>query len=775
MSQYPLVPAARAPSSKRARRSALPHGSVLLLGLALGLATGVARRASAAEPELRIRVAGDVVHVEDGARPVAEYRFRESPFKPYLAQWATPSGIGILRDAPHDHLHHHAMMLGIGAGGVDFWGETPGCGRQHHRGLDDLRIASRGGMDVAELRQRLDWCREAGAPPVLREARSLAIGRCAGASLLTWTSRLDPGPGRESVELDGRHYFGLGLRFVESMDRGGEFLNADRAEGEVVRGTERLARSRWCAYRATAEGRPVTVAVFDDPGNPRHPATWFFMTAPFAYLSATLDLSRSKLVIERSEPVRLRYGAALWDGTPSREEIDALYRQWRETFAARTTGADAAGAPESAPARSDAVEVPPAWPQWRGPTGTGVSGETGLPVEWSETSGIAWKRPLPGWGNSTPAVCGDAIFVTSQEEEDLLLLRLARSDGAIAWRRKVAEGRVPRKERLSKRGDERRAQVFHETQNFASPSPVTDGRLVAVHFGSGDLAVYDFEGRLQWRRNLQAEHGKYTVWWGHANSPIIHEGLLISACMQDSLLDLPGGRSESYVVAHDLRTGRQVWKTLRMTGARAESNDAYTTPLLRSTPVGTEMVVMGGTWIDAYDPRDGRQIWCLRGLGGNRVITGPTLGEDMVYATVGMRGALFALRPGGRGELSEGDIAWRWRRGTPDSPSPVLWRDRLFIVSDRGIATCLDAKQGEAIWTERLPGDYRASPLVAEDRVYFTNMSGLTTVISAAGEFRKVAENQIDDRTTASLAVADGALYLRGRRALYCIRSDAGS
>ena len=308
---------------------------------------------------------------------------------------------------------------------------------------------------------------------------------------------------------------------------------------------------------------------------------------------------------------------------------------------------------------------------------------------------------------------------------------------------------------------------------MASPTPVTDGELVVVHFGNGDLAAYDFAGRQLWQRNLQKDHGPYTIWWGHANSPVLWKDLVISVCMQDSLDDLQKEPSPSYVVAHDKRTGEQKWKTLRMTGASKEPCDSYTTPIFRKVGDRDEMVVMGGNQLDAYDPATGKQLWFFKGIHGNRVITGPTLGDGVVYATGGMRKPTFALKLGGTGELPESAVCWRTpdKEVTPDSPTPVLWKGLLFAVTDDGIATCRNAASGELKWRERLGGDHKASPIAADGKVYFLGRGGKCTVVTASAKFEKLAENQIDDETTASMAVADGRLYIRGKKALYCVGS----
>ncbi len=409
------------------------------------------------------------------------------------------------------------------------------------------------------------------------------------------------------------------------------------------------------------------------------------------------------------------------------------------------------------------------WPQWRGPNGDGMSEESGLPLKWDEKTNILWKCPLAD-GASTPVVWGDAVFVTAQDGDVLLLVKIDKKKGAVAWSRKVDTAEMPSKAQpRGKTGDERRHQKFHQLHNMASPSPATDGEVVIVHFGNGALAAHDFDGKQLWIRNLQKEHGDYTIWWGHANSPVLFKDLAISVCMQDSLADLGGDKAPSYVIAHDKRTGERKWKTDRMTPAQSEHCDSYTTPIFHKTKDGLEMIIMGGEQIDAYDPATGKQLWYLPEVSGNRVITGPTLAGDMLYATQGMRGPLLAMKLGGEGKLTKDVIAWKATDTTPDSPSPVVWKELLFFVSDNGFAHCVDAKTGEEKWKERLPGDYKASPLAADGRIYFLNLAGKCTVVAAAAKFEKLAENQVDDETIASLAVSDGRIYVRGRKALFCV------
>jgi outer membrane protein assembly factor BamB len=318
-------------------------------------------------------------------------------------------------------------------------------------------------------------------------------------------------------------------------------------------------------------------------------------------------------------------------------------------------------------------------------------------------------------------------------------------------------------------GPQRHPQKFHKFYSPASPSPVTDGKVVAVHFGNGDLAAYGFDGKQLWKRNLQDDYGAYTSWYGHANSPVIAGDLLISVCMHDPLSDLRDKPIESYLVAHDLQSGVVRWKVTRSTEAEAEQGDSYVTPLLTTFSGTQQLIVMGGNQLDAYDPASGRQLWRLPGLVGGRTVTSPTVAHDMIFATRGLRGALFAVKPKLAAELSFRDIVWTHKEGTPDSCSPVVSGDLLFVIADNGIARCLDAATGNVKWSQRLKGDYKASPVAADGRIFFLNTEGLGTVVSASQRFDKLVENQLDDQTVASPAIASGRIFIRGRKSLYCI------
>ncbi len=287
---------------------------------------------------LRITADATRVTVHAGDRPLLQYRYAEVPYKPYVERFPSPGGVSILRDSPHDHKHHHALMFAVAVDGINFWEEQEASGRQAHRALTDVRIDAQNGLHRAGFTEHIDWVSPRDDKVVLQEQRMIEVyqGTDLEASLMTWRGRFTLPAGKASAAITGSRYFGLGVRFVQSMDTGGAFVNANGKTG--VDGTNE-ARSAWCAYTAQADGKRVTVAMFDHPVNIRHPATWFTMETPFAYLAGTLELAKQPLTVAPGKPLELRYGVAVWDGTAGPSQIEKLYRRWVGLPAAGTSPA----------------------------------------------------------------------------------------------------------------------------------------------------------------------------------------------------------------------------------------------------------------------------------------------------------------------------------------------------------------------------------------------------------------------------------------------------
>ena len=412
------------------------------------------------------------------------------------------------------------------------------------------------------------------------------------------------------------------------------------------------------------------------------------------------------------------------------------------------------------------------WENWRGPTWSGnAPGE--LPTHWDSIEGVLWKTELPPWGNSTPIVVGDSIFLTTHENEDrLVLLRLNKTDGKIVWSKKIAAGLTTPRHVDGK--EFRDWHKFNNYHNLASPSVVADSETIIAHFGTGDLAAFDWNGNLLWKTNMQGEFGNFVIWWGHANTPLLYENLVIVPVMQDNLSDLPEKTPvDSYIVAFEKTTGKQAWKVIRNMKSNQEYSDAYTSPMLWKHEGRTELLVLGSETLDAYNPKTGERYWWLnKGLEGNRIVPSPVPCESLglVFAVRGMREPVCCIAPKGLGEQSESALIWSHKKNSPDVSCPVLCNGFLFFTSDQGIATCVDAQTGDVQWEKRLPvGTYFPSLLADGKHVFYMNNDGLCTIVKADKEFVQVAQNKLEGTFLSSLVAADGKLFIRGREAIYCI------
>ena len=286
-------------------------------------------RQPAAEPadvQLRVVQESPNVTVFRGDSPVLAYRYTDVPFKPCVQKLYSPSGVQILRDSPHDPVHHHALMFAVAADGVDFWSENAACGKQVHVSIGELKTDVQDRFGTAQFTQTLHWKAPGGEGPTLIEKRTISALALPNVdeTIVSWQSEFTSGTGRD-VKLSGSHYFGLGMRFVQSMDKGGKFQYESTDAGVGIRGTERVTPSSWCAYSATADGKPVTVALLDAASNPRSPAPMFTMQDHFAYLSATLNLYKEPITLPAGEKLTLRYGVVVCDGTADGEKMKRLH------------------------------------------------------------------------------------------------------------------------------------------------------------------------------------------------------------------------------------------------------------------------------------------------------------------------------------------------------------------------------------------------------------------------------------------------------------------
>ncbi len=394
------------------------------------------------------------------------------------------------------------------------------------------------------------------------------------------------------------------------------------------------------------------------------------------------------------------------------------------------------------------------WPQWRGPNldGTAASDERNLPVRWTKAEGVAWKLQMPDVSGSTPAVWGERLFLNVAAGDELLLWCVDRKDGAVLWRQKLGGGNNKQRK-----------------HNMSSPSPATDGRAVYVMTGTGVVKAFDFAGRELWARDVQKDYGEFGLNWGYASSPLLHEGALYVQVLHGMKTDAP-----SYVLRIDKRTGKTVWRVERPTAAVRESPDAYTTPALVRHGKAVEIVVTGGDVVTGHDAATGKELWRAGGLNPDnnpfyRVVASPVVYDGLVYVPTRVR-PLLALRAGGRGDVSKSHLAWSTQNG-PDVPTPTTDGKYFYVVNDRGVVYCFDAKTGAPVYgQQRLrPGTYSASPVIAEGKIYVTSEDGVTSVFRAGPKFELLAENDLGEYTLSTVAVSGGQLFIRTAQNLYCV------
>jgi outer membrane protein assembly factor BamB len=392
------------------------------------------------------------------------------------------------------------------------------------------------------------------------------------------------------------------------------------------------------------------------------------------------------------------------------------------------------------------------WPQWRGPLLNGLSAETNLPVRWSKTENIAWKLPLPAWSGSTPIVWGDRIFLNVAEGRNLSLWSIDRARGAVLWKRPLGGGNT----RMQK-------------QNMSSPSPVTDGRHVWAMTGTGVIKAFDFEGTELWARDIQKDYGQFGLQWGYGSSPLLFEDSLYVQVLHGMNTDDP-----SYVLRISKANGRTIWRVERPTPARRESPDAYTTPALLRYGTNVEIVITGGDVVTGHDTNNGRELWRANGLnpgndGSQRIVASPVVHGEMIFAPSRER-PLLAIKPGGRGDVSTSHVLWSFMNG-PDVPTPVTDGRYLYLINDRGIMWCLDAKTGQQIYGRQRvrPATYSGSPVLADGKIYVTDEDGVTSVVQAGPTFALLAENDLGEYTLSSPAVSEGQIFIRTDSFLYAI------
>ena len=395
------------------------------------------------------------------------------------------------------------------------------------------------------------------------------------------------------------------------------------------------------------------------------------------------------------------------------------------------------------------------WPDWRGPTADGRSEATGLPLTWNETENVAWKTRIHDQGYSTPVVWDDKIWLTTATEDGRTLYAVCidLNTGAVVHDIKVFQPKEPER--------------INALNTYATPSAVVEEGRVYVHFGTYGTACLDSEtGKVLWRRtDLNTVHLQ-----GPASSPVLFEDLIIVHLE---------GTDVQFIAALDKKTGETVWRADRPSEVYENIDPkffyfakAYVTPVIVEVDGKAQLVSNGSQAVSGYDPHTGNELWRVV-YGDDNTIARIVSGHGLFFVICGglpNRSRLWAIREGGAGDVTDSHVAWKVSEGVGLSPSPVLVGDLLYMVSERGVLTCLEAKTGETVWSERLSGRYGASLLYADNRIYVSSEQGKTTVVEHGRTFRVLAVNELDDGVWASPAVAGKSLLLRTKTHLYRIQ-----
>lgn len=396
------------------------------------------------------------------------------------------------------------------------------------------------------------------------------------------------------------------------------------------------------------------------------------------------------------------------------------------------------------------------WTEFLGPQGNGVSSATGLPIRWSDTENIQWKVPVAGLGWSSPVVAGDRICLTTAVPDgdseiarhSLRTICLNAKDGKPIWDVEVF------------RHQPSEAVEMHSKNSHASPTPIVEGDHLFVHFGPHGTACLKLDGSIVWKN----EELRYAPQHGNGGSPAISGNMLVICC---------DGKDVQYVVGLDKASGKTVWKRDRDT--EPSRGFSFCTPTIIEVNGQVQAICPGSSTVFAYNPETGEEIWRMNYGDGYSVVPRPIFAHGLIYVCSGFGDeTVFAIDPSGTGDITDSHVKWSTRRSTPKSPSFIIVGDHLYMISDDGMASCLDALTGKEFWRRRLGGEFSASPMAAGGRVYFQSETGTTTVVDAAPEYHEVSKNQIGDgtaRTFASFAVVDDAILLRSETHLYRIEN----
>lgn len=425
------------------------------------------------------------------------------------------------------------------------------------------------------------------------------------------------------------------------------------------------------------------------------------------------------------------------------------------------------------------------WGQWRGPNFNGSTTEKNLPATFSKTENVLWSAPMPGPSGATPVVWGDYVFVSSTDDTAKTCVALAfdRKTGKELWRVKVSDGAG--KDRMS---------------TFSNSSPVTDGKHVWFFYGNGELVCVDLEGKEVWRRNIEKDYGQFAFQWTFSTSPLLHDGRLYLQVLQRNVPAQGRGRkdgpNDSYLLALDPRTGKELWKVLRPAEAREESLEAFTTPTPYKHGGREELVIIGGDCISGHDPDNGKELWRWgtwnpTRIGHWRLVPSPTAGGGIVLACAPKNSPIYAVKLGGNGTLSKAGLAWQsfvqkdeetnsaarsleTRDLSSDVPTPLFYEGKFYVLNGgKKKLLCLEPS-GKIVWSGDLGrSDFQSSPTAADGKIYMMNFPGEVFVVQAGGnEFKLLhtaAMGEGENTLRASIPISQGQLFVRTSKTLYCV------
>jgi outer membrane protein assembly factor BamB len=396
------------------------------------------------------------------------------------------------------------------------------------------------------------------------------------------------------------------------------------------------------------------------------------------------------------------------------------------------------------------------WPQFRGPTGQGVSDSKGLPTTWSESKNVKWKTPIHGTSWSSPVIWGNQVWLTSASDDgrELFVLCIDKESGKIVHDKKLFDDPTPN-------------PIFKKYNSYASPTPVIEEGRIYITFGAAGTACLDTAtAQPLWeRRDIRVNHYR-----GAGSSPLIYKELLI----QDY-----DGSDGQFVIALNKETGKTIWQTNRSVDyqdlgpdgkpkGEGDYRKAFSTCRIATVNGKPAAISIGSRATYAYEPETGKEIWRLEHADWHSAGATPVIGDGLIYICPGFgKGAVFAVRPDGQGVLGADHIAFKLTKNAPDKQSPLLVGDLLYFIDSTGIASCVDAKTGADVWRQRVAPNFSAAPLYGDGKIYFSGDDGTTTVVAAGREFKKLAANKLDSAFKASPAVSGKAMYLRTLTTLY--------